>query len=95
MKTYFYLMSNDCKWLERTQELSFTPYPGMTFDGLAAEQPLKISGMAYDVAGDFFKIRLAWLSAEPMVAADLLALGVGWEVKGRASETATGSGTGS
>ena len=80
MKTIMYIMTNDTKWLEREQNLSFIPYPGLSFDGLAADQPLKISGMSYDVTKDNFKIRLAWLSQDPLNSAAMMALDVGWKI---------------
>lgn len=73
-----YLMANDTKWVKVEKQLSFVPYPGMNFDGLAGEQSLKISGMSYDTNSGSFKIRLAWLSQDPMMSADMLSLGIGW-----------------
>lgn len=74
-------MTNDCKWLEREQDLPFTPYPGLTFDGLAGPQPLKISGMSYDISDNHYKLRLAWLSPDPMDSEPMIALNVGWKVR--------------
>lgn len=74
-------MSNDTKWLELEKELPFVPYPGFNFTGIAGEQELKISGMSYDISKDLFKIRLSWLSMEPMNADDMVALNIGWKIK--------------
>jgi len=43
---------------------------------------LRISGISYDVPGQFFKLRLAWLSQEPMASEAMLKLGAGWKVRG-------------
>jgi hypothetical protein len=74
-----YLMSNDAKWMEKEVELSFIPYPGMDFEGLADEQPLRISGMVYNVEYDYFKLRLAWLSPDPLDSKVMV--GLGWAMK--------------
>ena len=75
-------MANDTKWMEMEKEIPFVPYPGLDFTGLAGEQPLRISGISYDVPGQFFKLRLAWLSQEPMASEAMLKLGAGWKVRG-------------
>jgi hypothetical protein len=79
MITRMYIMSNDAKWMERIEDLSFTPYPGMDFTGSVGEQPLRISGMSYDVVDRSFKVRLAWLSHEPLTSAQMVELG--WAAK--------------
>lgn len=80
MKTFLYIMANDTKWVRCEHDLPFAPYPGMDIEGLAGEQPLRISGMAYDVGKQTVKVRLAWLSQDPLRSADLVALNVGWEL---------------
>lgn len=75
-------MTNDVKWMEREEELPFIPYPGHDFTGLAGEQPLRISGMSYDIPGQFFKLRLNWLSSDPLTAQAMMDLDVGWKIKG-------------
>jgi hypothetical protein len=81
MKTFMLVMANDTKWLEREQDLPFTPYPGMTLSGLAVDEELKISAMSYDVELDAFKIRLAWLTMQPLTSSQMLALDVGWKLR--------------
>jgi hypothetical protein len=73
-------MSNDAKWMKKEIELPFTPYPGMNFEGITGEQPLKISGMSYMVTEDCFKLRLAWLSDKPLNSKEMIALDIGWEL---------------
>jgi hypothetical protein len=80
-KCRMFVMANDTKWLEREQDLPFTPYPGMTFSGLAVDEELKISAMSYDVELDAFKIRLAWLTMTPPTSDVLLSLDVGWQLR--------------
>lgn len=79
MKTLAYLMSDDAKWMEKELDLPYTPHPGTDLDGLVGEQPLRINGMSYNVNGDFFKLRLAWLSHEAMHSSEMVKLG--WTVK--------------
>lgn len=78
MKTIMYIMANDAKWVQQELDLPFTPYPGMDFEGLAGEQPLKISGMSYNVKGSYYKLRLAWLSQDPLDSKQMLEYG--WEL---------------
>ena len=79
MKTFLFIMANDTKWMEREDDLPFVPYPGFDFIGLAGDQPLRISGMSYDIPGQFFKIRLAWLSPDPMDSGPMIQNG--WKIK--------------
>lgn len=65
-------MSNDVKWMEYEMDLSFVPQVGTDIAGISAEQPLRISGLLYDVPGEYVKLRLAWLSPEPMDSKDML-----------------------
>ena len=81
MKTLMYIMSNDVKWMEYEVDLPFAPYPGHDFTGISGEQPLRITGMSYDIPGQFYKLRLGWLSPDPMMSQDMLALNVGWKIK--------------
>jgi hypothetical protein len=62
------------------KQLNFLAYPGMNIDGLAGEQSFKISGLAYDTIESICKVRMAWLSTEPLNASTLFALNVGWEL---------------
>jgi hypothetical protein len=73
-------MTNDVKWVKKETELPYTPYPGMNFEGIAAEQPLKISGMSYVFPEGYFKLRLAWLSDNPLSSKEMVALDVGWVI---------------
>lgn len=73
-------MANDTKWLKREDDLDFVPYPGLSFDSLAGDFPLKISGASYDVQGKFFKVRLAWLTSDPFNSKEMLDLNIGWEL---------------
>jgi hypothetical protein len=79
-KVKMYIMANDAKWVMNIRDLSFVPFSGMDFEGLAGEQSLRVSGMSYDVTENFFKVRLAWLSAEPMLSRELIDLNIGWEM---------------
>lgn len=80
-KCIFHIMANDTKWLEREEEIPFAPYPGINFEGIAGDQPLKVSGMSYDLKDKIYKVRLAWLSQEPLNSQKMLELDVGWKVK--------------
>ena len=82
MKTLMYVMSDDTKWLEREEDLPFTPHPGIDLDSIAGGQSLRVSGMSYDVVGQFFKLRLSWLSMDAIKAQDMLNFGVGWKIVG-------------
>lgn len=73
-------MANDTKWIKCERDLPFTPYPGMDFEGLAQEQPLRISGMSYDFTKKHMKVRLSWLSSEPLNSDVMVGLEVGWEL---------------
>jgi hypothetical protein len=44
-----YLMSWDAKWMEKEVELDFTPFPGLSLDGLVGDETVKINTMSYDV----------------------------------------------
>ena len=79
MKTIMYVMSNDAKWMEREENLLFTPYPGTDIDGITGGQALRINGMAYNVAENYFKLRLSWLSPDPLTSAEMVELG--WKIK--------------
>ena len=72
-----YIMANDAKWVKREEDLDFTLYPGMNLTGLAKDHELKISGMSFDVPGKFYKLRLAWLTDQPMASKEMVELG--WE----------------
>ena len=76
-----YLMANDTKWVEREEDLPFLPYPGFDFVGIAGEQPLRISGMSFHIPNQVFKIRLAWLSSDPLTSKTLIDMDVGWKLK--------------
>jgi hypothetical protein len=80
MRTKMYLMANDTKWLELEEDLDFVPYPGLSFDGIAGEQSLKISGASYNVKEKYFKVRLAWLTIDPLNSQELLDLDIGWSI---------------
>lgn len=69
-------MANDAKWMKKEMELSFTPYPGMNFEGLAGEHSLKISGMSFVLPEGYFKIRLAWLTDTPLNSRQM----EGWDI---------------
>ena len=77
------MLTNDAKWVMCEQEWDFLAYPGMNIDGLAGEQSLKISGLSYDIKEKTFKLRLAWLSAEPINSSDMFDMNVGWEIASR------------
>ena len=75
-----YLMANDTKWVMNHQDCPFVPFAGLDIGGLAGEQPLRVSGVEWDIPGNFIKLRLSWLSAEPLTSQQLYDLNVGWEV---------------
>jgi len=81
MKTLMYLMANDVKWVEREEELDFFPFHGLDFIGIAGEQSLRINSVSWDIQGKFFKVRLSWLSPDPMTSSELINLNVGWKLK--------------
>lgn len=74
-----YIRSNDVKWMEREEDLPFVPQVGTDFEGISSEQPLRISGLSYNIQEQFIKVRLAWLSAEPMDSSEMVKLG--WKIK--------------
>jgi hypothetical protein len=78
-KVKLYLMANDTKWVVISKDMTFIPFSGMDIEGLAGEQPLRISGMSYDFVSNTFKFRLSWLSSEPLTSKQLYDLNVGWE----------------
>jgi hypothetical protein len=79
MKILMYIRSNDVKWMEREEDLPFVPQVGTDFEGISSEQPLRISGLSYNIQEQFIKVRLAWLSAEPMDSSEMVKLG--WKIK--------------
>ena len=79
-----YVMGNDTKWVERITELPFFPFHGLDFQGIAADQPLRVNSVLYDITdleNPFFKIRLSWLSQQPLTSKQMVDLGVGWQIK--------------
>jgi hypothetical protein len=72
MKVIMYIMANDTKWVEREEDLPFFPFHGLDLTGMAADQPLRINSVSYDLPGQFFKIRLSWMSNEPINSKDLV-----------------------
>ncbi len=82
MKIFTYVLSNDAKWMENEPQLPFIPQVGTDLDGLA-DQPLRISGMSYDVKNDYIKLRLSWLSPDPLNSDKMVEYG--WALKTHAS----------
>jgi hypothetical protein len=75
-----YIRSNDVRWMEMVlEDISFVPQVGTDIEGISAEQPLRISGLAYNIPEKFIKLRLSWLSPEPMDSAEMVKLG--WKIK--------------
>lgn len=81
MKTLMYILSNDAKWMEREDDLPFTPHAGLAIEGLTDEQPIKINTMTYNVTEQHFKLRMSWVSPDPMTSKDMLKLNLGWRLK--------------
>lgn len=79
MKIFMYIRSNDVKWMEKEADLPFIPQVGTDFEGISSEQPLRISGLVYNIPEQFIKVRLSWLSAEPMDSSEMVKLG--WKIK--------------
>ncbi len=79
MKTKMYLMANDSKWVMNVRECPFVPFTGMDVGGLADEQPVRVSGVEWNIPDNFIKLRLSWLSSEPLTSQQLYDLNVGWE----------------
>lgn len=75
-----FLMANDTKWVECVKEMPSVPFPGMDLTGLAGEQPLKVSGVGYNLDEGRYQLRVNWLSQQPLTSAQLIELNVGWQL---------------